>query len=251
MVYSILLIISICLTPVFGSNILEGTLEKKFPGSISRRIPLSESPVAQIDIDFSPKYCVNEGLRDKISSVLSIAKRTEGEKFYPIRLAGEIIELDETKSSYAVGESGLDVFDKIDIIYYLAMTSSKDLKIRSMILCEQCSGIITYEMKVNSLWARSYDPDPDNVHLNYPQFLDDLRDQMLTHIKILDDLRNKTLNDSKPARRYSEPNKRVSFSLFSAPDAPQRATSDQYSYIDFVKRRFSYGQGNKESHPPK
>lgn len=242
MVYSILLLISICLTPVFGSNILEGTLEKKFPGSISRRIPLSESPVAQIDIDFSPKHCVNEGLRDKISSVLSIAKRTEGEKFYPIRLAGEIIELDETKSSYAVGESGLDVFDKIDIIYYLAMTSSKDLKIRSMILCEQCSGILTYEIKVNSLWARPH--DLDNVHLNYPQFLDDLRDQMLTHIKILDDLRNKTLNDSKPARRYSEPNKRVSFNLFPTPVARQRTTSDQYGFLNSVRRRFSYQQEN-------
>jgi hypothetical protein len=240
--YSILLLaISICLTPAFGSN--NTLLENLFP-SVSRThaMPFSATPVVQTDVsDTSLEFLSNsrsqEGLVAKVNSVLSMAKRTEGAKYYAIRRAGEIFEKDELKIGlyYTPSECGLTLYDKTDIIYFLVNASPEEVEIHVNSLLAQCGKLSNHENELRSLWGRPY--DPDNMQLDYPQFLDDLRDEMLS--------------DPKPARRHSEPNRRVSFSFFAAPDALQRATSDQYSYIDFVKRRFSYGQGNKESHPPK
>ena len=237
--YSVLLlVISICLTPAFGSNSL---LEKLFPGvSIAYTKPLSAPPVLQqievsdISLELPSKLRSQEGLVAKVNSVLNMAKRTEGAKSYAIRRAGEIFEKDELKIGlfYTPSECGLTSFDKTDIVYFLVNSSPEEVENHVNSLLAQCGKLSNHENELRSLWGRPY--DPDNMELDYPQFLDNLRDEMLS--------------DPKPARRHSEPNRRVSFSLFSAPDAPQRATSDQYSYIDFVKRRFSYGQGNKESH---
>ena len=236
--YSVLLLaISICLTSAFGSN----TLEKFFPDSTRRKhaILFLTTSVVQTDVsDTSLEFLSNshpqEGLVAKVNSVLNMAKRTEGAKSYAIRRAGEIFEKDELKIGlfYTPSECGLTSFDKTDIVYFLVNSSPEEVENHVNSLLAQCGKLSNHENELRSLWGRPY--DPDNMELDYPQFLDNLRDEMLS--------------DPKPARRHSEPNRRVSFSLFSAPDAPQRATSDQYSYIDFVKRRFSYGQGNKESH---
>ena len=244
--YSILLIISICLTPSFGSN----TLETFFPStSRARAIIFSANPAVQTDVStlsqFPSKLYPHEGFVDKIKSVLSIAKRTESKRFHPVKLAGEIFEQDEAQCSYRLGEYGLDVFDKTDIIYFLVTALPDEVETRANMLLSQCGRLSNHKNELQSLWGRPY--DLENFNINYFKFLDDLRDEMVKYLKILDDLRNKTLSNSKPIRRCSEPNKRVSFNLSSAPVALQRTTSDQYSFFDSVRRRFSYQQGNNPS----
>ncbi len=225
----LLLIISICLTPVFGSN----TLEKLFPDSTRRThaMPSFVNSVGQTTLSDVPLELHHpEGLVAKIDSVLSVAKRAEGAKPYAARRAGEIFEKDELKIGlfYTPSECGLTLFDKIDIIYFLVNTSPKEVESHVNSLLAQCGKLSNYKNELRDLWIRS----------------DDSIDVTLDYFHFLDDLRNEILSDSKPVRRHSEPAKRVSFNSFSTPVARQRTTSDQYSFFDSMRRRFSYQQSN-------
>jgi len=237
MVYSILLLISVCLKPAFGSN--NTLLEKLFP-SVSRThaMPFSAASVVQTEtsdifLELPSDYRSQEGLVAKIDSVLSIAERAEGTKPYAVRRAREIFEKDELKIGlyYTPSECGLTLYDKTDIIYFLVNTPPKEVESHVSSLLAQCGKLSNHKNELRCLWIRSN--DSINVILDYSQFLDDLRDEMLSY--------------SKPVRRHSEPNKRVSFNLFPASVARQRTTSDQHGFLNSVRRRFSYQQGNNSA----